>query len=283
MPELAPYIQELLQANEPLEPETEKKLLIQAQEGDIDARNKVVMANIRYLVHVLLRYITVPSTMEFQDLLNIGIEAMCRAVASFDSSRQYKFITYAHWWIRKYLINAIYNNLSLVHIPKSQIKTIERLDAIREELANKQADNDEEIENRNVIDIAYDLFDDEAGDSKKRLSFLIRAYHAIDVAPFIEAINGEESWNEMEKMMAQEQAEILLAHLNSRERDIVQRHYGIGCAPQTYKEIADYYLLHPERIRQIHHEALEKMRGWINGKPAPTADPSQLSLRISPR
>ena len=265
------YIKEIIENNEPLPSEEQKNLIDKAQKGDSDAREKLVLTNARFIVREIQRLATVPIRLEFADLFNEGVGGLLTAVDRFDPKEGVAFLTYAYWWIKKKILQGVYGNISLIHIPKARVKQLERLHNLCE--LQIQRHHKEGIFTRapeTAIEMAQQVF----GNSDSildRMTFmrLFSARQAFDITTieFDEdnhnAIVPEQLYTEddtEEVLVSDDDVSRAVEVLSEREEDIIKRYYGIDCAPHEFREIATIYVLTPERVRQILQEALTKMR-----------------------
>lgn len=279
---LSKHMQKILEESKPLDRDEERKYIELAQEGDIDARHKVIMANIRYVVRMVLKLHNIPAKLEMQDLINEGVEGMCQAIDYYDLSRNYKFITYAHWWIKKNIHNAIYKNLSLIKVPEAGIRTLEKLESAREKIAQEEGINGRAYDSFGIMDLAYDMFADGSAAERNKLKKLMDAQRAFNTGSTCDHTISQNDEKKREQLYAQMDVKKYMNVLNKREQDIVKRYYGIGCRSYTYAEIGDYYVLTAERIRQIHKKAIKKMRRSIDAAPPHSSHSSPSGSDSSP-
>lgn len=269
------YICKQLKEYEPLQPAEEIELIRKAKKGDVSARHAVVMANYRYIIYFISKYVTIPESMDFEDVINVGIEALLKAIDAYDETKKYKFITYAHWWLQKEIYEAVYKGISPLKIPLAQVKMIEKLEEYR-----MQKQHDEVDQGGNVIytlvGMVEHIFEGDQVSIDRVRKAVTAAMKAINVSNdsqmgnanqeceqacyFDNYAEADESESVRNRIAAEIDVQKLLDFLSKRERDIICRYYGIGCQPQTYHEIAAYHILHPERTRQIIKESLEKIR-----------------------
>lgn len=237
--------------------EEEIELAQKIRRGDgINARNKLVSANLRFVVGIAKEYLH--KGLEFEDLLHEGFLGLIKAAERFDETRGFKFIDYAVWWIKRYLTDAIVRNSSLIHFPLS-VRILHR----------RIWDFKVIYEHQNgyfppVTDIEI------AGeDDLDRISFLNSLPNNLsnacipceDYDVFEEYHNDILDYedNEYKKYYVRS----LLARLSKRERDILIRVFGIGVREETLEMIGESRGLTRERVRQIREKAIKKLREMV--------------------
>ena len=233
--------------------EEEIELAQKVRKGDIDARNKLVCANLRFVVSLAKQYLH--QGLEFEDLINEGILGLIKAAERFDETRGFRFINYASWWIRSFIGKAITQNSSLIGYPLS-VRTLhsniwdlknqyEQLNGFIPSIADLDIYSDDFVEKNSFLDILpsslrstcvscedLDIFEDEHND----------------------ILDFED--NENNKYYVR----TLLNSLSKRERNILIRAFGIGVREETLEQIGDSYFLTRERVRQIKEKAIRKLR-----------------------
>lgn len=266
------YIKDILDAHEPLPSSEQIELIKKAQNGDAEAQDKLVLTNSRFVVREVQRLATIPIRLEFSDLFNEGITGLITAIERFNPNKDVCFLTYAYWWIKKKIMQAVYSNISLIHIPKARVKQLERLHNLCElQIQRHHKEGTLEKAPETALEMAQHIF----GDSESPLDSLtfMRLYsarQAFDITT-IEPDEDDHNTRVPEQLYTEDKTEEILLFdsdaslaidaLTDREEDIIKRYFGIDCSPHEFREIANIYVLTPERVRQILQEALYKMRG----------------------
>lgn len=277
------HIRAILAKCEPIETEAENQLIRQARAGDKDARDRVVMANYRYIAYYIMRYLNVPNCLSFEDILNTGVAGLLKALDTYDCSRNCKFITYAHWWIRKEIVAEIYRNLSILRVPATKLKALEAVDKIREQKQNEVAElggsdlltimgvaegiisgaegGDKNFETlmaaKNAMNVTFECSGDEKACSIDSVESCCIDHDSL----YPGYVDSNASFRrDEERTDALIDATKAFEYVEGREEDIIRRHFGIDCPPQTFKEIAAFHAVSAERIRQIIYESLQKIR-----------------------
>lgn len=223
------------------------------RKGDIDARNKLVCANLRFVVSLAKQYLH--KGLEFEDLLHEGFLGLIKAANRFDETRGFRFISYAIWWIRNFIGSAIARNSSLIGYPLS----IRILHCKIWDLKNKY-----EQENGFIPSIAdLEIYSD---DFLERNSFLDNLPSSLrntcvpseDLDVFENSHNNILDYEIIEKNRYF--VGNLLNRLSKRERNILVRVFGIGVREETLESIGESHGLTRERVRQIKEKAISKLR-----------------------
>ena len=253
------YLQEI--SRESMITIEEEVLLAQRiHQGDRRALNKLTSANLRFVVSVAKQYQN--QGLSLSDLINEGNIGLIKAAEKFDETRGFKFISYAVWWIRQSILQAIAEQSRSIRLPLNQVGLINKIskEIARFEQEHERRPSAEELSD--ILDIPVDKIEDTLQQSGRQIS--------VD-APFVE---GEENslldvltnddaprtdHSLMDESLSTEISRSL-STLNDRERDILQMFFGIGCHEMTLEEIAEHFGLTRERVRQIKEKALRHMR-----------------------
>ncbi len=241
-------------------PDEEVELGQRITEGDEDAVMKLVQANLRFVVSVAKQYQGYGLTLS--DLINEGNMGLIKAAKRFDETRGFKFISYAVWWIRQSILQAISTNSRLVRLPLNKMDEVRRVQESSARLSQKLG------RDPSVKEIADDL----ELPTKKIEQFL-----TISSKPFsIDAPVMEDEGTSLKELLPVDTPETdqsivtesmndalhtVLGRLNARERQVLQMAFGIGQEnPTNLEDIANHFGLTCERIRQIRDRAIRKLR-----------------------
>jgi RNA polymerase primary sigma factor len=254
------YLQEIGKI-ELLEPEEEVDLARRIKEGDQEALHKLTRANLRFVVSVAKKY--QGQGLSLADLINEGNYGLIKAAQRFDETRGFKFISYAVWWIRQAILQALAEQSRVVRLPLNRIGTISK---IRKASARLQ----QEYERKpNIEELADEL---EIDVKKVREAMQHTSRHLSMDAPFneeddnslLDVLPDEESDDPDNDMMDESvkiDIERALSMLHPREAEITRLYFGIGREhPLTLEEIGKRFDLTRERVRQIKEKALRKLR-----------------------
>jgi RNA polymerase primary sigma factor len=257
------YLQEIGKVNL-LTPDEEVDLAIKIRKGDGDAQEKLVRANLRFVVSVAKQFQN--KGLSLGDLINEGNLGLIKAAKRFDETRGFKFISYAVWWIRQGIMSALADHQRAVRLPLNRVNNLTKISkAYRvleqeyerkpttEELARILEMTAEEVAYSLQISARYVSMDAplKSGDENKN--------SLMDVLP---NDNQPLPDNSLMKESLKNEITNVLSTLNAREAEVIRLSFGIGRNQKaTLEEIGDRFNLTRERIRQIKEKALRKLRG----------------------
>ena len=231
------------------------------------AKNKLVEANLRFVVSVAKQYQHQGLTLT--DLIDEGNIGLIKAAERFDETRGFKFISYAVWWIRQSILQAIAEQSRIVRLPLNQVGSLNKVnqESNRFEQENQRRPSVEELAQRTGID-----------EEKISQSMAASGHHVSIDAPFGEdddnsmvdvMASGEDSRTDKHvdhESMAMELRQVLDKVLKDREKQIVCACFGIGETEKGLEEIGDKMGLTRERVRQIREKSITKLRDSGNVK-----------------
>ena len=242
------------------------ELAQQIRKGDKKALERLTRANLRFVVSVAKQYQN--QGLSLPDLINEGNLGLLKAAERFDETRGFKFISYAVWWIRQSILQAISEQSRIVRLPLNQVGSVNKInrEINRFEQANERRPSIEEIAEK--IDLPEDKIDE---------AMNINGHHISVDAPFVEGEdnslldvmpNSDSPMADMTLVAESLKAEIrnALNLLNERERNVIEASYGIGCPELTLEEIGEKFGLTRERVRQIKEKAIRKLRSSTKNK-----------------
>ncbi|HRN40772.1 MAG: RNA polymerase sigma factor RpoD/SigA [Flavobacteriales bacterium] len=254
------YLQEIGR-EELITAEDEVELARKIKQGDQRALEKLVKANLRFVVSVSKQYQNQGLTLP--DLINEGNLGLIKAAQRFDETRGFKFISYAVWWIRQSILQAIAEQARIVRLPLNQVGSLNRINKAFSKL-------EQEYEREPSIDELADLL--EIGDDKIVDSMKISGRHVSVDAPFrddedgnlLDVLANNDTPNSDVTLMNESlQREISrsLATLTDKEQDVLKMFFGIGLVhPLSLEEIGEKFNLTRERVRQIKEKAIRRLR-----------------------
>ena len=238
----------------------EVKLAQRIRKGDRAALEKLTRANLRFVVSVAKQYQN--QGLSLPDLINEGNLGLIKAAEKFDETRGFKFISYAVWWIRQSILQALAEQSRIVRLPLNQVGSLNKINKAfsRFEQENERRPSAEELAEE--LELPIDKISDTIKISGRHIS--------VD-APFVE---GED--NSLLDVLVNDDSPIAdstlineslskeidrtLNLLQEREREIVKMFFGIGCQEMTLEEIGDQFGLTRERVRQIKEKAIRRLR-----------------------
>ena len=241
--------------------EEEVELAGRIRNGDRAALEKLTRANLRFVVSVAKQYQN--QGLSLPDLINEGNLGLIKAAEKFDETRGFKFISYAVWWIRQSILQALAEQARIVRLPLNQVGSINKINKAlqRFEQIHERRPSAEELAEE--LDIPVDKIADTLKMSGRHVS--------VD-APFVEGEDNclidvmvnEDSPNADRGLLNEslsKEVERALATLTPREAEIIRKFFGIGMPEKTLEEIGDDLHLTRERVRQIKEKAIRKLQG----------------------
>jgi RNA polymerase primary sigma factor len=228
----------------PISREEEQALFKLARRGDAKARERLVKANLRFVLRVALQYRGCP--LPVSDLVSEGSMGLIRAAESFDTSRGIKFISYAVWWMKAYITKAINETGSMIRLPANQCLRVRK--ALKESSQGKELD--EAVKGLMQVSGRGLSFDAPLGeDTKTTFQEVLRDGSVPDA--------GEE----VDRDGAGELVRELLSELPEREAQVINGLFGMDQnAPLTLREVGQDLNISHERVRQLRDQALQRIR-----------------------
>ena len=253
------YLQEIGR-EELVSPEEEVELAQRIRKGDQEALEKLTRANLRFVVSVAKQYQN--QGLSLPDLINEGNLGLIKAAEKFDETRGFKFISYAVWWIRQSILQALAEQSRIVRLPLNQVGSLNKINKALgkfEQENERQPSTDELAE---MIDIPKDKIAD---------TLRVSGRHVSVDAPFVEGEDNSlldvlpnEDSPSADRGLTNEslstEIERALQILTPREREIIKSFFGIGCQEMTLEEIGERLDLTRERVRQIKEKAIRKLK-----------------------
>ena len=240
--------------------EEEVELAQRIKKGDRVALDKLVRANLRFVVSVAKQY--KDQGLSLPDLINEGNLGLIKAAEKFDETRGFKFISYAVWWIRQSILQALSEQSRIIRIPlnrKTLLNKINRF-SLRFEQENERNPSDSEI--AEALDSTTEEISDALRSQNRHVSFDSSFNNEEDYG-FLDVLVDYESPSPEKNLMYESLSfEItrVLSTLPERESDIVKMFYGVNCRKMTINEISDRLGLTKERVRQIKEKTIKMMR-----------------------
>lgn len=245
----------------PLPPEKEIELARRIRKGDADALDQLVKANLRFVISVAKEY--QGQGLPLQDLISEGNLGLIKAAQRFDETRGFKFISYAVWWIRQSILQALAEQSRVVRLPLNRVGAINKVGRALEALekAYGREPSMEEIADRMAM-TSFEVAD-VLKTSARHLS-LDEPFKQEDGNNLLDVLESDR-YDPPDGFLMREslrvEIEKVLRTLKSREAEIVRLYFGLdGDRPLTLEEIGEYFKLTRERVRQIKEKALRRLR-----------------------
>ena len=253
------YLQEI--GREPLIPvDEEVELARRIRHGDRAALEKLVKANLRFVVSVAKQYQN--QGLSLPDLIDEGNLGLIKAAEKFDETRGFKFISYAVWWIRQSILQALAEQSRIVRLPLNQVGSLNKINKAYQRFEQEFERKPSAEELAELLDIPVDKIADTLKMSGRQVS--------VD-APFVEGEDNslidvmvnEDSPNADHSLINESlsrEIDRALATLTPREADIIRKFFGIGVQEKTLEEIGIEFHLTRERVRQSKEKAIRRLK-----------------------
>ena len=256
---LEKYLQEIGK-EEMVTAEEEVELAQRIRKGDQKALERLTKANLRFVVSVAKQYQN--QGLSLADLINEGNMGLIKAAERFDETRGFKFISYAVWWIRQSILQAIAEQSRIVRLPLNQVGSVAKINRVlsKFEQENERRPSVDEISER--IDLPEDKIDDALRVQNKHISMDAPIYEGEEGNMLDTMVNNDSPMADYQllKESLKEEIHSALNGLSEREKSVIEAFYGIGMPEMTLDEIGSKYGLTRERVRQIKEKAIRRLR-----------------------
>ncbi|MCB9046554.1 MAG: RNA polymerase sigma factor RpoD/SigA [Chitinophagales bacterium] len=258
---LEKYLQEIGKVDL-ITPEEEVQLAIRIKQGDQIALEKLTKANLRFVVSVAKQYQN--QGLSLSDLINEGNLGLIKAAQRFDETRGFKFISYAVWWIRQSILQALAEQSRIVRLPLNKV-------GLSNKISKAYSQLEQEFEREPSTEELAELL--EIGTEEVETTLGVAARHVSVDAPFVDSEdntlldvlenpNSEAADSELSHYDSLRcEIERSLGTLTERQRDVIKLYFGIGVEhPMSLEDIGEKFSLTRERVRQIKDKAITKLR-----------------------
>ncbi|MBL7719145.1 MAG: RNA polymerase sigma factor RpoD/SigA [Flavipsychrobacter sp.] len=258
---LEKYLQEIGKVDL-ITPEEEVQLAIKIKQGDQRALEKLTKANLRFVVSVAKQYQN--QGLSLSDLINEGNLGLIKAAQRFDETRGFKFISYAVWWIRQSILQALAEQSRIVRLPLNKV-------GLSNKISKAYSQLEQEFEREPSTEELAELLD--IGTEEVETTLGVAARHVSVDAPFVDSEdntlldvlenpNSESADSGLEHYDSLRcEIERSLSTLTDRQRDVIKLYFGIGVEhPMSLEDIGEKFSLTRERVRQIKDKAITKLR-----------------------
>ena len=239
----------------------EVELAQRIKQGDQAALDKLVSANLRFVVSVAKQYQN--QGLSLPDLIDEGNLGLIKAAQKFDETRGFKFISYAVWWIRQSILQALAEQSRIVRLPLNQVGSLNKIGKALQRFEQENERRPSPAELAEQLDVPVEKIAD---------TMKVSGRHVSVDAPFVDGEDNSlldvlpnEDSPMADSSLTQEslskEVNRALEQLNPRERDILKMFFGIGCQEMTLEEIGAKFDLTRERVRQIKEKAIRRLKG----------------------
>ena len=259
------YLQEIGK-EELITVEEEVELAQRIKKGNQEALEKLTRANLRFVVSVAKQYQN--QGLSLPDLINEGNMGLIKAAEKFDETRGFKFISYAVWWIRQSILQALAEQSRIVRLPLNQVGSLNKINKAFSKFEQEHERKPSPEELADTLELPAEKVAD---------TLRISGRHVSVDAPFVDGednslldvlVNSDSPNADRSLIMESLSKEIhrALATLTERESDIIRLFFGIGCQEMTLEEIGERFGLTRERVRQIKEKAIRRLRHTSRSK-----------------
>ena len=248
--------------NEMISVDEEVRLARRIREGDEESLKKLVSANLRFVVSVAKQYQN--QGLPIADLISEGNLGLIRAAKRFDERRGFKFISYAVWWIRQSILEALTEKSRVIRIPLNQVGVLSKINKtysrLEQELDRPPTDEEIAIE----LDLTETKVRENISQTRNSVSLDSPMGNDPEKSSMLEVLENDESPKTDSDVMLDSlriDIERTLNSLDPKSRDIIKLYFGIGCGyPRSMEEIGHKYQLTKERVRQIKEKSIRKIK-----------------------
>ncbi len=247
--------------------EEEVELARKVRNGDNHALEKLIKANLRFVVSVSKQYQN--QGLSLPDLINEGNLGLIKAAKRFDETRGFKFISYAVWWIRQSILQALAEQARIVRLPLNKIGSINKINRALSELEQKYEREPSIDEIAKAIELAPENIKDAMRSSGRHISMDAPLTEDED-GDMYEVLLSDESPSPDGNLLndsLRKEIERALSSLTDREANIIKLYFGLnGKHPYTLEEIGEEFNLTRERVRQIKEKAIKRLKHTTRSK-----------------
>jgi len=236
------------------------------KKGDRIALEKLTRANLRFVVSVAKQYQN--QGLSLPDLINEGNLGLIKAAQKFDETKGFKFISYAVWWIRQSILQALAEQSRIVRLPLNQVGSLNKINKAqtRFEQENERTPTHDEL--AATLELSQEKVSETMKVSGKQMS-MEAPFSDGDGNSLLDVMPNENSPNADTTLISESlthEVERALSTLTEREREIIRHFFGIGVPDMTLEEIGNTFNLTRERVRQIKEKAIRRLRHQSRSK-----------------
>lgn len=240
------------------------RLIVKAKAGDVDAKNRIVQGNLRFVVQIASEYQT--SALPFADLLAEGNVGLIKAVDKFDPTLGYRFSTYAVWWIRNAIQRAIRHQSHPFRLPHNRFDDLSKLQNSAERMAQELGRAVSPVEAAEMLDINQNRTDLALSAQNAGVSL---DHQADDEERSLHNVIPDEAQLQDEMLFQGEISEKLeraMQNLNARDAEIITLTFGLKDEPMTLTQVGMRFGISKERVRQLRNRAMNQLKTMLLGE-----------------
>jgi len=243
--------------------EQEEDLAVRAAAGDQVAKDKIVSANLRFVVNVAKKYQN--HGLDLTDLISEGNIGLLTAIEKFDVSKGYHFISYAVWWIRQAILKSICEKSRAIRLPLNRANELVQIEKARKVLTGDKSEEEEIVEIAELLNMDSKHVREMLAISRDMVSLDTRVRTAdsdsATIGEFIEDKNSEDPVEKVINVTMKEDIQEVLSTLTEKEASVLKYRFGLnGSKAMSLKEVGDVFDLTKERIRQIEKKAIRRLQ-----------------------
>lgn len=260
------YLHEISKV-ELLSPELEVELAKRIKKGDRQALETLIKGNLRFVVSVAKQYQN--QGLSLPDLINEGNLGLIKAAERFDETRGFKFISYAVWWIRQSILQALAEQARIVRLPLNKIGSINKINKAFSQLEQEFQREPTQEELADILETRIELIESSLGVSSSHMSMDAPLTDDESNSLYDVLLNNDSPSpdNDLITDSLRKEIERSLATLGEREADILRFYFGLnGIPPSTLEEIGEEFGLTRERVRQIKEKAIKRLKNQYRNR-----------------
>jgi RNA polymerase primary sigma factor len=249
-----------ISSTHPLEPDQEADLALRIRRGDLQARNELVTANLRFVVSVAKQYQN--PGVPLDDLINEGNIGLIRAAERFDPTKGFKFVSFAVWWIRQAILSFLVDKSRMVRLPQNIIHVISRIRSAANafEQENQRPPSTAELAERTRM--SEEKLEEYIGHVNSTISMdaPLSSDTDVTVGEMLEDTSTEAADRVLITESLRHDLQVAMSSVSDREQEIIRLFYGLDGEPQSMEEIAMDFHLTRERVRQLIDRSVATIR-----------------------
>lgn len=242
--------------------EEEVELATKAAKGDRAAKDKIIQANLRFVVNVAKKYQN--HGLDLVDLISEGNIGLMTAIERFDVSKGYHFISYAVWWIRQAIMKAIYEKSRMIRLPSNRVNELVQIEQVRKAVGGDKSEEEEITQVAEMLGMTSQHVVELLNISRDMISLDAPAGNddsSVSIGDNTEDSRYQSPEDAATESVMKDEIENLLSNLSQKEALVLKYRFGLnGNKSMSLKEVGDKFNLTKERIRQIEKKAIKRLQ-----------------------